>query len=216
VLIAFEGIDGAGKSTACDELHKALVRQGHPVQLVRWLSFLRRPNEATSLADAATPASARPPLGPLSYALRHCAEFAFVWETVMAPALGEGKIVLTDRYKYSALVRDVIRGVPAKYVETLYSFASEPDLLLYLDLDPALALERKQRNSLPLGVYEVGADLFGALAPEHGFVALQSLCRRQYAAVLPGERTIKIPGGRSPAEVNQHVLEHAVRLLQRR
>jgi dTMP kinase len=143
-------------------------------------------------------------LGPLAYSVWHCADFAERLESLVWPSLRRGEIVLMDRYKYTAFVRDVIRGVDEQVVRSLYSFAPEPDITVYLDVDPAIAYARKKRENAPISHYERGLDLFADLDEQSGFIAFQSLCRKRYPAVLPST-TIHIDGASAPDRVAANV-----------
>ncbi len=58
-------------------------------------------------------------------------------ETLIAPALAEGKVVLLDRYYFSTAAYQGARGAdPAAILAANEAFAPAPDLVLLLDLDP--------------------------------------------------------------------------------
>jgi dTMP kinase len=206
MLIVYEGIDGSGKSTSSRKVCEALEASGKPTTIVQWTSFAVRPEEENALFRTADRHRRDTTLGPLSYSLWHCADFAYRLEQQVLPALQAGKIVIMDRYKYTAYVRDVIRGLDEQTVRSFYSFAPEPDLVIYLDVDPAVTYKRKKMRNLPFGFYECGMDIFGELDQEAAFLAFQSLCRRRYQTVLP-KTTIRIDGTRKKSEVNGEILK---------
>jgi dTMP kinase len=92
-----------------------------------------------------------------------------------------------DRYLYSALVRDVSRGVGEQFVRNIYAFAPTPDLLIYLDVSPHVALERKRA----LGFYESGEDILArdgaAQTRADYFLEFQAHCRTRYQTCLPAD-----------------------------
>lgn len=208
MLIAYEGIDGSGKTTSSASLSQALSKENVPNTVVRWTSFQTYQDESEeALFRIANKRRLGRALGPLSYALWHCADFAYRWETLVLPALSRGEIVIMDRYKYTALVRDVIRGLNERFVENLYSFAPPPDLLIYLDLDPQEAFERKKISGAVIDYYECGKDLFSELDVKAGFLAFQSLCRGRYEAVLPKDLTLRLDSSRSHELLSKEILE---------
>lgn len=211
MLIVYEGIDGSGKSTSSQKVCEALEADGRPTRVVTWTSFAVRPEEENALFRTADSHRQDTTLGPLSYSLWHCADFAYRLEQQVLPALAAGQIVIMDRYKYTAYVRDVIRGLDEQTVRSFYSFAPEPDLVIYLDVDPAVTYNRKKARNLPLGFYECGMDIFGNLDQEAAFLAFQSLCRRRYQAILP-KTTLRIDGTRKKAEVNKQILQAVQKL----
>lgn len=144
-FITFEGGDGAGKSTLIENLFSALQDRGcnviktrapggtHVGQMIRHLLL-----------------NAGEPLVPRCELLLFLADRAQQVETVILPALQEGKIVLCDRYNDSTIAyQGVARGLNLDAVEQICRFATtnlEPDLTLYLDLDPEIGLERLKRT----------------------------------------------------------------------
>jgi dTMP kinase len=64
-------------------------------------------------------------------------------ETLINPALQEGKIVIVDRYYFSTMAYQGARGMdPEELMRRNELFAPEPDLLLVIDVDPKLGLQR--------------------------------------------------------------------------
>ena len=135
-LIAIEGIDGAGKSTLAEALRERL--QARKLSVVRtkeptagqWGQLLR---------DSAL-------TGRLSLEeevetfIKDRQEHV---ETVINPALREGKVVIIDRYYFSTMAYQGARGLnPADLMKRNEEFAPEPDLLVVLDVDPEAGLKR--------------------------------------------------------------------------
>ena len=143
MIIAFEGIDGSGKSTAVDATADWLRQRGYEVAVMRWTSFLGDGGDQTTPFELAHKLKSGREMGPLSFALWHCADFAHRWETVARPALEQNTIVLSDRYKYSGLVRSVARGVDETFLRHIYKFAPDADCVLYLDVDAETASRYK-------------------------------------------------------------------------
>ena len=63
-------------------------------------------------------------------------------ETVIKPALSQGKIVVCERYHYSTLAYQSVQGLDTTWLEELNSFIIEPNLVILLDLDPEIAFKR--------------------------------------------------------------------------
>ncbi len=94
-LFIVEGIDGSGKSTQLDLLHKWLVSEGHLVVFTEWNSspLVRRTTQRGKKEQLLT---------PLTFSLIHAADLADRMERQVIPALKAGAIVLADRYIYTA------------------------------------------------------------------------------------------------------------------
>jgi dTMP kinase len=141
LLITFEGGEGAGKTTLIERLEKWLIQEKHQVLKTRepggtQLGEMIR----KSLLEHQEPLS---PFAELSLFLASRAQHIF---EVINPALSAGKIVLCDRFNDSSLAyQGGARGLGMQKVQQFCSFISEglsPDLTFYLDLDPAIGLQR--------------------------------------------------------------------------
>jgi dTMP kinase len=140
-LIAFEGVEGAGKSTQLDRLRDELERRGHEVVVTRepgGTPVGERVREV--LLDPAVDLDAR------AEALLFAAARAQLVEQVVRPALERGAVVLCDRYLDSSLAyqgggRGLGRG-PVQEVNRFATGGLLPDLVVLLDLDPAEGLGR--------------------------------------------------------------------------
>ncbi|MGJ8677162.1 MAG: dTMP kinase [Akkermansiaceae bacterium] len=135
-LIVIEGIDGTGKSTQVRMLAEALRAEGHEVVQ----SF--EPTNGTwgrQLRESAT--TGRLSIEQeLDYFLKDRKEHV---ETLIAPTIQRGGIVILDRYYFSSMAYQGARGIdPQSIREQNEVFAPQPDLLLILDLNVDLALKR--------------------------------------------------------------------------
>lgn len=156
-LIAFEGIDGGGKSTQLARLASALRRTGHEVVETRE-PYAGSPATARirAMARGGDPVAAETELDWfLAQRRDHVRE-------VIAPAVARGALVLSDRYYLSTVAYQGARGELAW--EELLARHEEagfpaPDLVLLFDLDPVQALARVDgRPSVAEPVFE-RADL---------------------------------------------------------
>jgi dTMP kinase len=136
MLISFEGLDGAGKTTQMDLLERWLAE--------RHISYIRtrEPGGTPLGAEIRQLLLHRPELDitPLAEALLFQADRAQHFATVVIPALHEGKLVITDRcFDASIAYQGYARGVGVELVERLSLLATQgrvPDLTILLDLDP--------------------------------------------------------------------------------
>jgi dTMP kinase len=83
-------------------------------------------------------------------------------------------IVLADRYVYTALGRDVARGVHPDWVRAVYSFAPRPDLALYFRVPIEVSLERLLAGRAKLKYHEAGMDVGLSTDPVESFRLFQS------------------------------------------
>ncbi len=141
--IAFEGVEGAGKSTVADRVAAHLSAAGEQVVHVREPGgtevgerirdvLLTMDHDVTPRAEAALFAASRAQL-----IAQH-----------VAPALSDGAWVLSDRTAYSSLAYQAGgRGIPLDEVWTLNDIALGgvwPDVVVLLRLDPRAGLSRQE------------------------------------------------------------------------
>jgi dTMP kinase len=176
-LFIVEGIDGSGKSTQLDLLHKWLVSQGYLVVATEW-------NSASIVKQTTRRGKKRRLLTPMSFSLIHSADFASRTYQQILPALRGGAVVLADRYVFTAFARDAVRGVDREWLRELYSFAVRPSLAFYFDVPLAEAITRIRGGRAQLKYYEAGLDLGLASDPEESFARFQGLIRQEYEQLV--------------------------------
>jgi len=129
-LIAFEGVDGTGKSTQSGLLADYLESGGHPVVRLReptqgvWGQKIRK--ILTEGRGEVTPED------ELQYFINDRKEDV---EQNIRPALEQGKIVLIDRYYYSTAAYQGALGFdPMKIISDNEAFAPRPDRVFIIEV----------------------------------------------------------------------------------
>ena len=142
VFVAFEGGDGAGKSTQARALAQALEAAGREVVLTR------EPG-GTPAAEAIRDVVLDPRhtgLDPRAEALLFAASRGEHVARLVRPALERGAVVITDRYLDSSIAyQGIARGLGADVVEELSLWATRgllPHLTVVLDVDAGHGLAR--------------------------------------------------------------------------
>ena len=135
-LLVVEGIDGAGKSTVVHAIAAYCAAHALPHVVSReptsgkWGTILR-----TSASTGRLPLEEE-----LQLFLRDRAEHV---ETLIAPALALGKVVILDRYYFSTAAYQGARGAdPEAILAENERFSPAPDLVLLLDVPPRAGLQR--------------------------------------------------------------------------
>ena len=140
-FVAFEGGEGAGKSTQVRLLAEALAAQGLEVVTTREPGGT--PSGAAIRSILLDPATQ---LSPRAEALLYAADRAHHVATVIRPALERGAVVITDRYVDSSLAyQGAGRTLAQSEVANISAWATEglvPDFTVLLDLDPEVGLAR--------------------------------------------------------------------------
>ena len=91
--------------------------------------------------------------------LFYATDFADQLENIILPALKAGFIVLADRYIYTLMARDMVRGMDEAWLKNLYGIALEPDAVFYLSVEPQELVQRNLAKSATLDYWESGMDL---------------------------------------------------------
>jgi dTMP kinase len=183
LFISFEGGEGCGKTTQAKRLAAHLKQAGYRV--VR----THEPGGTTLGND-------------LRRSLKKCRD-----ALVIIPALEQDSIVICDRFTDSTVAyQGYGRGLPLDLVETINSVATRelrPDLIVLLDMDPALALKRKRQ---PRDRFELEGLVFHERVRQ-GYHRL--------AAEEP-QRWLVLDATRSPGTTAQSILERVQTLLEER
>ena len=189
VLIAFEGIDGSGKSTQAKKfvawaktLGLEVISSREPTdgpwgKKIREARFTARMSPEDELAAF------------IADRKEHVA-------TLIKPALARGALVVIDRYYYSTVAYQGARGLdPKTLLEMNRAFAPVPDLVVLVDVEPTTALERITSRG-------EGTDLFETLA------ALTRV--REIFLSLVDSHVVKIDGAREAEVVFAEVVSRVL------
>ena len=145
LLIAFEGIDGSGKSTHLPRLAEYLRSQGHTVVETREPTTGVHGRRIRSLLTNREQLSREEELELFLLDRREHVALC------IAPALAAGHIVLTDRYYFSTAAYQGAAGMDPADIFAKNGFAPEPDLVLLLRVPPQEGVRRirEQRCERP-------------------------------------------------------------------
>ncbi|MCB1114592.1 MAG: dTMP kinase [Chlamydiia bacterium] len=142
LFITIEGGEGSGKSTLIQSLAKRFNEEGTPCIVTREPGGTLLGDKVRSLLLEASDHK----ISPRAEVLLFLASRAEHIEQVIKPALQKDKVVLCDRFIDStAAYQGYARGLGMDKMRTLSLFASDnlqPDITLYLDIDPKSGLER--------------------------------------------------------------------------
>lgn len=151
-LIVVEGADGSGRSTQIAMLVEWLEGSGHATVQVG----LKR---STLVSEELERAQEGNILSRTTLSLFYATDFADQLENIILPALKAGFIVLADRYIYTLMARDMVRGMDENWLKNLYGIALEPDAVFYLNVPPEELVQRSFAKNTALDYWESGMDL---------------------------------------------------------
>ncbi|GHG42040.1 hypothetical protein GCM10012320_04580 [Sinomonas cellulolyticus] len=160
LFVAFEGGDGAGKSTQARLLADSLRAEGREVLLTREPGG----TEIGEKLRALVLEHGHGEIDPRTEALIFAAARAAHVIQVIRPALARGAVVITDRYIGSSIVyQGIARGLGAGQVRGLNDWATEglwPDLTVVLDLDAGQGRARRTAGDAAEDRLESEPDAF--------------------------------------------------------
>ena len=151
-LIVVEGADGSGRSTQIEMLVEWLEGSGHATVQVG----LKRSTLVSEELDQAQEGNI---LSRTTLSLFYATDFSDQLENIILPALKAGFIVLADRYIYTLMARDMVRGMDEAWLKNLYGIALEPDTVFYLNVPPQELVQRSFAKNAALDYWESGMDL---------------------------------------------------------
>src|SRR2546423_7296601 len=134
-LIVVEGADGSGRSTQIEMLVEWLEGSGHATVQVG----LKRSTLVSEELDKAQEGNI---LSRTTLSLFYATDFADQLENIILPALKAGQMVLADRYIYTLMARDIVRGMDEAWLKNMYGIALEPDAVFYLNVMPEELVQR--------------------------------------------------------------------------
>lgn len=194
-FIVVEGLEGAGKSTAVHTIQHFLA------QNVGSFITTREPG-GTAIGEMIRqlikhspddePLDARAEL-----LLLYTSRLQLVNE-VIKPALNAGTWVLGDRFELSTFAyQGGGRGLDVRMIEQLSAFCLQgfaPDLVLFLDVEPALGLRRALGRGEADRIEKEPLDFF------------TSVCQAYHAKIKTMNQVVVIDANQSEADVQQAIL----------
>ncbi len=189
VLVAFEGIDGAGKTTQAALLVSALREAGESI------TNSKEPTNGSwgkRIRDSAS-TERHSPREELKYFLRDREEHTV---NIIKPALDRDEIVILDRYYYSTIAYQGVRGFNVKSLQRVMKKRFViPDAVFLLDIDPWVSVHRIQKRGDSPNEFERMSNLEKA---------------REIFLSLKDKVVIKIDGSMSIESVHKEVIQNFI------
>ena len=202
-LIAFEGVDGAGKSTVLGRVAEHLRGRGQRVFLPR--SGKEHDSRPTRMIRRLTRDRRNLELTARSELLLYCARESQVLEQLVRPALARGETVLVDRSLLTPVVLGMARGLSRDECERAAELAAaglQPDHTLVFDVHPRTSRMRKRIEKVRTHTLAGGGrkGLAGSAFKERVRAAYRSLSVEHGYSLFHVERA-------SPEQLCERVLQ---------
>ena len=134
--------------------------------------------------------------------LFYATDFADQLENIILPALKSGFIVLADRYTYTLMARDMVRGMDESWLKNLYGLALEPDAVFYLNVPPAELMQRNFAKNLALDYWESGMDIGLSRDMFDSFMKYQTAMQQTFRQLQRTYGFTIVDGTRSATAIN--------------
>jgi dTMP kinase len=194
-LVVIEGPDASGRSTQIGSLTSHLEACGHAIIN----TGLRR---SELIAPGLLEAKKNFAIGRKTLSLFYAADFADQLENKIIPGLRAGYIVLADRYIFTLIARDAVRGTSRTWAHNLFGFAIVPDLVYYLDVNPMKLVHRVFEKNSSLDYYESGADMGLSDDMFESFLKYQAMLGNEFRRMQKKYGLVPIDGNRAPEEIH--------------
>lgn len=194
-LVVVEGADGSGRSTQIERLVHWLEGSGHATIQVG----LKR---STLVSEELSQAQQGNILSRITLSLFYATDFADQLENIILPALKAGFMVLADRYIYTLMVRDMVRGMDENWLKNLYGIALVPEAVFYLNVSPEELVQRNFAKKHALDYWESGMDLGLSRDMFDSFVKYQALVEKLFKRLQATYGFTIVDGHRSANEIN--------------
>lgn len=194
VFIAFEGIDGCGKSTQIRELVKHIFEKDKHNHII----LTRNPYKDTNIR-----AILREDNDPITNANKLAEVFVNDRkkhvEEIVLPNLKHGHFVVTDRYKLSTISYQGAQGIPIPQLIEMHANLPIPNITFIVDVSPEEASRRMQQENVSIR------------GKEHKFEAHLEFVKKIHANyknapnLFPNEKIFIINGERSREEISNEI-----------
>jgi dTMP kinase len=200
-FIVLEGADGAGTTTQAELIRSSLAAEGIHAQVTAQPSNGPIGTLLRSVLRGKITREDGRRIGGRAIAALFAADRSEHIESLIEPLLSAGVHVICDRYYHSSFAYQGLE-VGLDYVAAVNAPMKTPDLIMFVDVDVDIALQRRDSRALEQELYEVEA--------------IQSRLREAYHTAFrlrDFERTVLIDGNGSVNGVHTLIMEQINALL---
>lgn len=196
-LIVIEGIDGAGKSSSIKLLKKYFESKRKKCVVARF--------NMSYVTISSIKIGKQKFFGPYANTLLHLASIVDQLERWIVHQLEKGHIIIFDRYIYTLIARGIVRGINSSMLFDLEQWVPKPDMVIFLDIPPNIALKRIKKVTY----WEAGCDVLNEYNPEKTneyFEDFQYKIRQVYKQNMLRWNLCIIDADKSQADILKEIL----------
>ena len=194
IFIAFEGIDGCGKSTQIRKLVEHIFEKNKHNHIILTRNPYKDKNIRSILTEDEDPLTQANKLADLFISDRktHASE-------LILPNLEKGHFVVTDRYKLSTITYQAAQGIPMQSLIDKHLGLPIPDMTFVIDVSANEASQRMKKENVSIR------------GKEHKFEAnldfLENVRQNHHKALplLQNEKIFIINGEKTPEIISQEI-----------
>ena len=207
-FIAFEGLDGSGKTTQSRMLHKYFESKNIESILIFDPGTTDLGNKVREMVKSPIT------MNPLAEAYLFAAARSQLVQEVIAPALKQGKTVVCDRFFHSSLAYQTVAGLSKNIVEEInkYSVGLMPHITFFINTSAKESIARKERieeesdrfEKKDMTFHKKVHEAYKKMSLPGGFM-YSSL---SYEAAVEHKMMIEINGHDSPENIHKDIVTH--------
>ena len=110
--------------------------------------------------------------------------------------------MLADRFIYTLMARDMVRGMDEAWLKNIYGIAPVPDAVFYLNVSPEELVQRNFAKNAALDYWESGMDLGLSRDLFDSFVKYQTAVQKVFKRLQATYGFTIVNGNRSAEAVN--------------
>ncbi len=187
-FIVFEGIDGSGKSTQMKLLSDAMTEQKIENSLTLEPTFGM---VGKTLHDILSGEVKADPRVVASLFVADRLDHILNYENGVLKSLDEGKTIICDRYYFSSYAYQSVEVPPEWVIDAnrLCAEALKPDVTIFIDISPKVAMERILANRDRVELYETEERL--TRVRDAYFGAFDKMKDTERVKIIDGERSVE-------------------------
>ena len=201
LYIAFEGIDGSGKSTQINNVSELLKTSDYTVLAVPFKPFASQCLRDFSTSITGDKGSMRS-IFDLSYVeYVHACDQVLNYTNLIKPNLAEYDLIIQDRSKLSRVVNAKYARTPIKNIENILSTIPDPDVIIYLKINPKVSLRRLTNR--------------GKTTADENLEFL-TFASSEYETLLSSKNCLIIDANKSQIEISKEIFDYIVKYISQR